>query len=479
MTGSNAEIEWFIARDGQQHGPLSDAEMRLFVESGHLKGTDLLWRVGFTDWRPASSVFPPRAPVEPQPRTQPPAAQRQPHSNAASQAHPATQPAQQTQTAARTHAPAAVPTTANTSQRPTVSNNAAAAGNASRNEPRQDLVPVGNARTGADYESEPRQGRGKVIALSVLMLALIGGAVGYVATHTSSIMQLAGLSKPADKVPVVKAEPAVTAALKKPEAQMPAPAAQAAMQAPAPIATATATPAAAVPAPSAPSAAPPAATGALAKIDAQYQKSRLWSFMKREYPEWYGQNVAQAARLIDAQKPDRDATRHMIEAMVALRRKNAELALKADTAKLKSIAAAFLENLQSLSEKGPDACYGFISQGEVSPAAIDLFHQPQSAPALEMQAMAIFEAIGAGQRTPTAHDRPKKEDYDVLAAQLGKLGWSQADLQMFADPKALSAAPPARVCQMVRDWFKAHVEITDGAVQERLLFETLRPVVAG
>lgn len=476
MTGSNAEIEWYIARDGQQHGPLSDAEMRLFVESGHLKATDLLWRVGFTDWRPAPLVFPPRAPAEPQARTQPPAAAQQAQQpTTASQA----QPAQQPQQPARTAAGAVNPVTAGLTQRPTA--NAANAGGAGRKEPRQELVPVANAQLARDYEIEPRHGRGKVIALSVLLLALIGGAIGYVATHKNEIMKLAGLAKTADKVPLVKAEPAVTSALKKPETSKPAPPAPAAVQPAAPATAATATPAAATPAspPATPAAAPPAASGALAKIDAHYQKSRFWSYMKREYPEWYGQNVAQAAKLIDAQKPDRDATRHMIEAMVALRRKNAELALKADTAKLKSIASAFLDNLQSLSEKGPDACYGFISQGEVSPAAIDLFHQPQNAAALETQAMAIFEAIGAGQRTPTAHDRPKKEDYDVLAAQLGKLGWSQADLQLFADPKALAKAEPARVCQMVRDWFKAHVSIADQTVQERLLFETLRPVVSG
>lgn len=479
MTGSNAEIEWYIARDGQQHGPLSDAEMRLFVESGHLKATDLLWRVGFTDWRPAPLVFPPRAPAEPQARTQPAAAAQQaPHTTATSQ----TQPAQQTHQPTRPAAGAVNPMTAGMSQRPTA--NAAAAGGTGRKEPRQELVSVANEQPAGDYEIEPRHGRGKVIALSVLLLALIGGAIGYVATHKNEIMSLAGMVKTADKVPLVKAEPAVTAALKKPDAPNPAPPAPDAAQPAAPASVATTTPAAATPAepaapPAAPVAAPPAASGALAKIDAQYQKSRLWSYMKREYPEWYGQNVAQAAKLIDAQMPDRDATRHMIEAMVALRRKNAELALKADTAKLKSIASAFLDNLQSLSEKGPDACYGFISQGEVSPAAIDLFHQPQNAATLEAQAMAIFEAIGAGQRTPTAHDRPKKEDYDVLAAQLGKLGWSQADLQLFADPKALAKAEPARVCQMVRDWFKAHVSIADQTVQERLLYETLRPVVSG
>ena len=177
--------------------------------------------------------------------------------------------------------------------------------------------------------------------------------------------------------------------------------------------------------------------------------------------------------------PTEEATKTLVTGLVALRRRNADHALHADTSKLKAIATAFLANLQSLSEKDNDTCYGFISQGETSPQTIALFHHPQSAPKLEAQALTIFEAIDTGKAAPATHERPKKEDYDVLAAELGKLGWSQADLQLFADPKALAKAPPARVCSMVLDWFKAHVAISDAAVQERLLFETLRPVVAG
>ncbi len=67
----------------------------------------------------------------------------------------------------------------------------------------------------------------------------------------------------------------------------------------------------------------------------------------------------------------------------------------------------------------------------------------------------------------------------MLAAELGKLGWTQGDMQLFADPKSLATAPPSRVCSMVQDWFKAHLAVSDAGVQERLLFETLKPVVGG
>jgi hypothetical protein len=50
-------VEWYLARDGQQYGPLSDMEMNKFNDLGHLRAADLVWRKGFADWRPAGEVF--------------------------------------------------------------------------------------------------------------------------------------------------------------------------------------------------------------------------------------------------------------------------------------------------------------------------------------------------------------------------------------------------------------------------------------
>ncbi len=60
MPAPSSQHQWYLARDGQQYGPLTDAELAKFVELGHLQPADLLWREGFTDWRPAQSVFPPQ-----------------------------------------------------------------------------------------------------------------------------------------------------------------------------------------------------------------------------------------------------------------------------------------------------------------------------------------------------------------------------------------------------------------------------------
>ena len=64
MTAPPSQTQWYLARDGRQFGPLSDAELAKFIDLGHLQPTDLLWRDGFADWRPALVVFPPRKPAQ-------------------------------------------------------------------------------------------------------------------------------------------------------------------------------------------------------------------------------------------------------------------------------------------------------------------------------------------------------------------------------------------------------------------------------
>src|SRR6516225_570480 len=75
MTAPPSQAQWYLARDGRQFGPLSEAELAKFIDLGHLQPTDLLWRDGFADWRPAMVVFPPRKPTQqPAPTARAPAA---------------------------------------------------------------------------------------------------------------------------------------------------------------------------------------------------------------------------------------------------------------------------------------------------------------------------------------------------------------------------------------------------------------------
>ena len=285
-------------------------------------------------------------------------------------------------------------------------------------------------------EEEPRRGgMGRKLALAVVVLALAGGG-GYVLSQ-GGFEQL---------TKTLRGAASTTKAT-------------------------TTTPAAAT------SKQPAAAIDASA-VESRYGSVAMWAVVRREFPEWFGERMQEVAKLAAEKKPDEAVTKHLVEQLVALRRQNSDAALGASTDRLKGVASAFLTNLKALAAKSTDACYGFISQGETSPAAVQMFNQ-WNGTTIESQVVAIFEAIAEGRKARTAHNPPLKTDYDALADQLAKLGWSQGDLQMFADPRALAKATPDKVCQMVQDWFTAHIAITDGDVQERLLVETLRPVVAG
>jgi hypothetical protein len=409
MTGQQADIQWYIAREGKQHGPLSDVEMRTFVAQGHLKPTDLIWRPGFADWRPAPAVFPFQqpepAPAAPRPTTQ----GRRPE--------PARGPA------------------------PTAT---AAAAPEHTFEPNRIRVAQGSDDSG-------KPGARRALGIIVL-LALLGGggwyvwqsgAVGMLGDQISSTQE-------GEQVPTVAA-PA--------DGATPAPAAD--------------TPAAATPV-------DPAQVEAGAQaLDSKFEKMAAWSVVKREFPDWYGDQLRQAAQLSAQNQTEHEVNKHLAEALVALRRQHANDALSASTERLKLVASSFLDNLKALSSKSVGACYGFISQGENSPAVLEVLQSPEQGVTVQAQIAAIFEAIADGRKSPATHDKAAKADYDVLVQELTKLGWKENDLQVFSNPTLLSKEPPARVCQMVQDWFFAHLSVADPGTQERLLVETLKPVVSG
>lgn len=412
MTGQQPEIQWYIAREGKQHGPLSEAEMRTFVAQGHLKPTDLIWRQGFADWRPAPAVF---AFNSPEGAPQPPATTGQP----SGQPEP--------------REPARVP---------------------SQNVERS-FEPDRIRAAKVSPEGEPRR-LGRVLGVAMVVLLLAGAGTWYFMQQGG--VPGIGVTEIADGTS--EAETSVsettTAAI-------------------APVETPQATP----PAPEASTIPPEVIAQSAQVLDAQFQQIGLWSLVKREFPDWYGERLNEVAKLSAEKQPQGAITKHMAEAIVALRRKHADKALAASTEKLKNVAAAFLANLKSLSQQSPRACYGFISKGETAPVVLELWTSPEKGATVHAQAAAIFEAIAEGRKAPTTHAPAGKSDYEVLVKQLAKLGWKETDLQVFSNPKALANQPPRRVCQMVQDWFVAHLAVEDQPTQERLLVETLKPVVSG
>jgi len=215
------------------------------------------------------------------------------------------------------------------------------------------------------------------------------------------------------------------------------------------------------------------------EIDRGLQTRKMWMVIKREFPDWYEARVTEVARMAAERKSQDEITRYLLTQWVSLRRDNAKLALSAGTERHKELAAAFLANLKRLSKESVESCYDFISKGESSAAIVSRIQNLAESAEIEAQVMAEVAAIVEGRDKPTDHASPVKTDYDVLTGELEGLGWTQADMQLFASPNELAKAPPERVCNMLKDWLTAHLAIPDPGAQERLLFETLKPVVSG
>lgn len=214
-------------------------------------------------------------------------------------------------------------------------------------------------------------------------------------------------------------------------------------------------------------------------IEALFPRAEWLQLIKREFPVWYRERLQETARLRSEGRRRSDVTRRLTDAIVALRRQYAEEALAASPAALQRIAQSFLGNLQHLSEQSVEACYGFISQGERSPYVVDLMASPEHADVLQRQVTAVFRAIMEGRRSPHSKRPPRQSDYQALTHALVNRGWTDREIQIFSSPAALAKAPPEVVCKLVQDWFAAQLSVADQEIQLRLLFESLKPVVAG
>lgn len=566
--------DWFLARDGQQHGPLTDVEIRKIAELGHLRATDLVWRQGFENWVPAASAFPPPASVAAPPRPQPPpapqtrvaapsptlepehraaprpgdprpsaartgadtsTAETDPHLRARAAAiSPGYAPGPQTNAAATMHTAGAhgprpthhAPGALEPRQRlghpdqiasgPSMSPAAQHAAYAPRAyEPPQSRDhrpgPSGSHDEAERYELEdggdtrPRGFPWLRVAVVMICAMAIGAVAAFYfkgAVSLSALTQLVA-SAPADpaagpqvvRAPrddarvafsssapgAIEANPIVTASsstVPQQPVETPPPALSPpiSLSPPSPPASAAVSPAPVVPAAKP---APLSFGSTAAEVDAALQKTTLWPVLKREFATWYANQVNDIIRAKSQRKDDATIANDLALSVAKLRRDNADAALSASPVRLQAVAATFVDNLDRLAKHSTEACYGYISAGEADPLIAELMRNSALSTPLQAQLVAIFEAIADGRRAPRKQTPAQTADFDVLATHLGKRGWSPLDLQLFSDPRALSRAAPVRVCKMVRDWFSAQIDITDEAVQLRLLVETLKPVVSG
>jgi len=413
MTGNGPRTEWYIARDGEQHGPLSEAEMRAFIERRYLRATDLVWREGFVDWRPAPLIFPMQAHDIP---------------SAGVGGIAPTRLEEDFATFARETAEAGHERTVKSSivAKALQQGLALLQAFAERLKLRQPQGALADRRFRRLRRPWREAPIGKAVLVAAVAAALLAG-VGILAMNRGTLLRMAGLDGRGANAATGAIGPAV----------------------------------------------------APQSIDDRLQTIPLWVTLKHEFPDWYAEVMFKAAKLPEDEQSGPALSKHVAEALVTFRRQHAGAGLAASQPRLIAIAQAFVANLNALKALGADACYAFISQGETSPAAVELLEKPESGQALFNHVAAVAAAISEGQTAPVSREKPSKADYDTLASGLTKLGWSEEDLKLFANPRALARSTPDKVCQMVHDWFEAHLAIKDAAAQERLLVETLRPVVAG
>lgn len=49
-------MQWYYSKNGTQQGPVQDAEIRGKLALGEISPTDMVWREGMSDWKPAGKV---------------------------------------------------------------------------------------------------------------------------------------------------------------------------------------------------------------------------------------------------------------------------------------------------------------------------------------------------------------------------------------------------------------------------------------
>jgi hypothetical protein len=522
MSENSDQIEWYIARDGNQHGPLSQDELDKFIEFGHLKPTDLLWRAGFSEWRRASDVFqgPPPAEMNAPPEPDGPAAARQasPHEPRGDdgRGEPAHGPAPAARTSGRGHAsqPAA---TEQPADRAAASKGqeearqprsfadrwqqveqraqreprdvrlsagaphgpAAHAGRPARDAFRQGVDHEEDFDYDDDYEDEGRPSSWLAIAATVLILGLIGAGGWFAYNNQDEIAALysdimsAGKSDNNDIAIVRAPEAASRSAIgdgpgggqaRTGNGQSASPASMPSEPRPA---TASIAPSRSI-------------SGDLEGLSGvPILKSDAWAFAEREFPAWTTKQLDNARAAAAAGQPQEAINGELVDAFVAFRRDNAALALLASPKSLEGVATAFVGSLKALTAKGPEGCYAFISSGEGTDKLASVYFEPGIEEKIDAQMLAIMRAIVEAKSKPIERSPPKEEDFEKLSGELTERGWSDADLKLFSNPDALSRAKPEVVCRLVTEWFSAQTELADAEARDRLIAASLRPVIGG
>lgn len=414
---SLAVAAWYLGRDGQQFGPVTESEFHRLFRTGQLLPTDLAWREGYPEWQPVGALL-----ASPPPGVVPPAPLR---TSAAVESRSAAPATSARAAPAANHAATAVqqPIHSRLAQ-PARGTAPAEAHKARANRTAERPIPAKRSRRG-------RLGRGLLWTAIAAFFAVTLTAAYLVVAGDKNLLRMATALIPrgGDRIGPT-----------------------------APIGGFART---------------------LEATDSAMQRSALWQVLKKNHAEWYADRVREATEAVVANKSEAEVANLMMQGVVKLRRQYAAEAASAPLPRLKLIAEQFTSNLSRLRAQSIDTCYQFVSAGEGAPAVVALLQAPEHTSALQAQLVATFEAIGEGRRATRIYPQPKPQDYDELVKILEARGWKNADMQLFSDSGALAKASPETVCRLVTEWFESQLAIKDPDTQMRLIVDSLRPVVAG
>ena len=124
----------------------------------------------------------------------------------------------------------------------------------------------------------------------------------------------------------------------------------------------------------------------------------------------------------------------MVKSLVEWRHENADKILAASPDHLRTLAKTFVSNLQFLVTQDVQACYGYMSKGELRPTVLLLFGKQAYVGRLGSQTEAIITVAQNGTTAKKSYPEPVNQDFSDLANLLLNRGWTAADLKMFFDP---------------------------------------------
>jgi hypothetical protein len=559
MSAPAENIEWYLAREGQQYGPVTETELRKIMELGHLRKEDLVWRDGFPEWREAGTVFPDEfepkspAPPVPTPSREPPQPTRQADlggqnaqvgvgttrfddaSRARDSEHvsqdwgePANGPGggMPAQGGRQQYGAGNAPTaTAPAGDRfaprdrrniidpPSVaarieeaqqrerrvpddvqwdnsdphlaakvasSKQMRRAPHAQDPEKSQLQAPAGYDDDFDDYGAsvvhEPPYRSSVARALWSVLLAVVVGVAAtvgwlfYTNSEVATRLYSQIISGNSSETVVIAAPSGSTRErVQAPESSTPAD--TAALTSPSSAETPSSF--------GAPETTASSPASGERTVASPLFATPMWAEFRSGFTDTAEQISQKAASMKSAGAEDPDISKAVLAAIVELRRNNAAAALQAPPENLKAIAQAFVSNLKFLRQASVEACYGFIAEGDMSASVLPLIADPSRSGPLHNQITAVFRAIEAGRASQARYGTPKREDFEVLSAELTNRGWGRDELQLFSDPRALSQAPHEKVCKLVTEWFETQLTLPDGDVKMRLLAASLNPVIAG